>query len=95
MRPLDQHHVAQIKSLHDYTEKLVCTGYIAIYQLGIMKTTPTSVWSRRPSSHDRRHEAIVVAAAADDNQDEVILLTRSPHWSCFLCVRRSFILLAW
>jgi hypothetical protein len=29
MRPLDQRHVAKIRSLHDCTEMLVCTRYVA------------------------------------------------------------------
>jgi hypothetical protein len=29
MRPLDQHHVAEIRSLHGCMERLICTRYVA------------------------------------------------------------------
>jgi hypothetical protein len=36
--PLDQHHVAQIRSLHDYTERLVCTRYVAHLEMLLVDT---------------------------------------------------------
>jgi hypothetical protein len=33
MRPLDQHHMAQIRSLHGCTERLIFTRYVALFHI--------------------------------------------------------------